>query len=57
MVGLELVPGLALLAKLHRKRNSRQVADTIAALMEASHRRRKLGRKRQENPEWSARSV
>ena len=46
-----VVKGLALLAELHRKRNSRQVADTIAALMEASHRRRKLGRKRQENPE------
>ncbi len=31
-----VVKGLALLAELHRKRNSRQVADTIAALMEAT---------------------
>lgn len=31
-----VVRGLALLAELHRGRNSRQVADTIAALMEAT---------------------
>ena len=31
-----VVKGLALLAELHRKRNSRQVADTIADLMEAT---------------------
>lgn len=31
-----VVKGLTLLAELHRKRNSRQVADTIAELMEAT---------------------
>jgi ATP-dependent helicase/nuclease subunit A len=31
-----VVKGLALLAELHRRRNTRQVADTIAALMEAT---------------------